>query len=364
MESGTSTPSRVDASGTPLWTADGVGMRTTAINEAYSPQIASDGSGGAAITWQDLRSGKDDIYAQRVDASGTPLWTADGVGVRTAAANDANEPQIAADGSGGAIITWPDYRSGKWDIYAQRVDASGTPLWTADGVGVRTAAANSAANPQIASDGSGGAIVTWEDYRSGSKNDIYAQRISNPAPTITAVSPSICSDDGVVTINDLSGTWFSDVGGTPDVRLQKSGQPDIVASNVVVVSQDQITCDLDLGGAALGAWNVYVENADGQSATRAGALTVAHSYDVEASVAGGHGAVAPATQTVFRMNSATVNIYPDPHYHVAAIWDNGTLQPAPTPTSSPSVVEDHDVRWSSPRTPIPWMPRYRAAAAR
>ncbi|MEW6553779.1 MAG: hypothetical protein AB1384_05785, partial [Actinomycetota bacterium] len=169
---------RVDASGTPQWTVDGVGIRTAAANTAGSPQLVPDGFGGAIVTWHDYRSGsKYDIYARRVDASGTSLWTSDGVGVRTAAANSAEFPRITPDGSGGAIITWQDYRSGKWDIYAQRVNASGTPLWTADGVGIRTAAAGSTDYPQITSDGSGGAIITWQDYRSG-KWDIYAQRVN------------------------------------------------------------------------------------------------------------------------------------------------------------------------------------------
>ncbi len=109
-------------------------------------------------------------------------WTADGVGVRTAAANDAAGPQIVPDGSGGAIITWADYRSGsKYDIYAQRVDASGTPLWTADGVGVRTAAANDADSPQIAPDGSGGAVITWADYRSGTSATSTPSGWTHPA---------------------------------------------------------------------------------------------------------------------------------------------------------------------------------------
>ncbi|MEW6553778.1 MAG: IPT/TIG domain-containing protein, partial [Actinomycetota bacterium] len=335
---------RVDASGTPQWAADGVGLRTAAAGSTDYPQITSDGSGGAIITWQDYRSGKWDIYARRVDASGTPQWAADGVGLRTAAANGAASPQITSDGSGGAIVTWQDYRSGsKYDIYSQRVDHEGNPLWDADGVGLRTAAANDASYAQVAPDSSGGAIVTWRDERSGSKYDIYAQRVSNPAPTVTVVSPNICSDGGVVTINDLSGTWFSDVGGAPDVRLQKSGQPDIVAGNVVVVSGGQITCDFDLSGAAVGVWDVQVQNPDGQSGTRAGALTVTHSYDVNASVAGGHGVVAPATQTVFRLGSASVYIYPDPHYHVAAIWDNGALQSNANPYVITGVLNDHDV---------------------
>ena len=66
-------------------------------------------------------------------------WTADGVALCTAA-NDQINPQIVSDGSGGAIITWQDYRGGNYDIYAQRVNASGAVQWTADGVAVCTAA--------------------------------------------------------------------------------------------------------------------------------------------------------------------------------------------------------------------------------
>lgn len=40
--------------------------------------------------------------------------------------NDQTEPTIVSDGSGGAIIVWTDYRAGTYsDIYAQRIDANG-----------------------------------------------------------------------------------------------------------------------------------------------------------------------------------------------------------------------------------------------
>jgi len=43
----------------------------TASSEQYSPQIVSDGSGGAIITWTDYRNGNSDIYAQVVNSSGS-----------------------------------------------------------------------------------------------------------------------------------------------------------------------------------------------------------------------------------------------------------------------------------------------------
>ena len=51
-------------------------------------------------------------------AAGGVKWTAEGVGIRTASANSAGYPQITSDGAGGAIIAWHDKRSGSDGIYA------------------------------------------------------------------------------------------------------------------------------------------------------------------------------------------------------------------------------------------------------
>ena len=168
---------RVNASGVPQWTSGGVAL-CTAANSQEVPTIVSDGAGGAIVTWSDFRSGLDyDIYAQRVNASGVPQWApADGVAL-SIVANDQSLSTIVSDGDGGAIVTWHDFRSlVDYDIYAQRVNASGVPQWAANGVALSTAA-NDQIFPTIVSDGAGGAIVTWYDYRSGSA-DIYAQRVN------------------------------------------------------------------------------------------------------------------------------------------------------------------------------------------
>ena len=71
-----------------------------------------------------------------------------------------------------------DLRGASFDIYAQRVDSSGVSQWTSDGVAICTAA-NDQYSPMITSNGFGGAIITWEDYRNGGITDIYAQSINN-----------------------------------------------------------------------------------------------------------------------------------------------------------------------------------------
>ena len=102
----------------------------------------------------------------------------------TASADQFN-PVGCSDGAGGAIYAWVDYRAGNADVYAQHVSGAGLPLWTADGVVVCNAAGDQgrqSAVPQLSvvSDGSGGAYITWEDRRTAGTTgiDVYAQRIS------------------------------------------------------------------------------------------------------------------------------------------------------------------------------------------
>ena len=166
---------RVNAAGLTQWAANGVGV-CTAADEQFSPAIASDGAGGAIITWFDYRGTSADVYAQRISAAGVPQWTANGVALSTFVGDQAF-PTITSDGAGGAIVSWADSRSGADDVFAQRVNAAGAPQWTSGGVPVCTAA-NDQYNPMIASDGAGGAIITWYDIRSGSSYAIYAQRIN------------------------------------------------------------------------------------------------------------------------------------------------------------------------------------------
>ena len=54
-----------------------------------------------------------------------------GVALCTATGNQlwpTHTSTITSDSTGGAIVTWEDNRSGNSDIYAQRISADGTPL--------------------------------------------------------------------------------------------------------------------------------------------------------------------------------------------------------------------------------------------
>ncbi len=252
---------RVNRNGTIQWNGSGVAICTVAGSQDPRPTIVSDGVGGAIITWNDYRSGNYDIYAQRINASGVVQWTANGIAICTAA-NEQSAPTITSVGAGGAVITWNDYRSGtNFDIYAQRINASGVVQWTANGVAICTAA-NTQLFPTITSDNAGGAIVAWTDNRSGA-NHIYAQRISvdgvsrwmlNGVPICLAqesqTSPKLVSDN----VRGSIVTWRDYRSGGPSYyaifaqRIDSTGAVQWTQNGVLALSAADINSDHNIVG--------------------------------------------------------------------------------------------------------------------
>jgi hypothetical protein len=166
----------------PAWPAGGRAIAVVPNNQLF-PRLVGDGAGGAIIAWFDNRNSATtgwDIYAQRVLASGAiaPGWPANGLGVCTLPFEQW-EPDLVSDGAGGAIIAWEDARNGSHkDIYAQRVRGDGTfdPSWPANGR-LMCGAPYGQTRTRVVDDGAGGAIVTWSDQRNGSTSDVYAMRV-------------------------------------------------------------------------------------------------------------------------------------------------------------------------------------------
>jgi len=148
--------------------------RHTSPRDVISGQIT-----GAIIAWVDLRNYSTtagDIYAQRLNGNGVPQWAAKGVAVSTAQTYQLSA-RLVTDGSGGAIIAWTDFRNGEMngDIFAQRLSGAGVPQWTVDGVAV-CVAPNGQVSPRLVADGLGGAIIVWQDARNAvtTGSDIFA----------------------------------------------------------------------------------------------------------------------------------------------------------------------------------------------
>jgi hypothetical protein len=221
---------RVDGRGKVLWPAGGICI-CTASGERWEPIAVPDGAGGAIITWRDYRNGNQDIYAQRVNAEGTLLWQANGAPICTNTAEQEHDLKIVTDGAGGAIIAWGDYRNGSHDVYAQRVNASGVVQWAVDGIAVCLAAGEQQ-DIQMLDRATGGAFVTWTDGRGGS-SEVYYQIVYGSGSTAFGTDARALTTaagregDAALASDGLGGAiaaWTNyDVGGG-DIYAQRIDQ--------------------------------------------------------------------------------------------------------------------------------------------
>jgi hypothetical protein len=180
------------------------------IGQQDYPKICSDGADGAIVVWEDHRTDYFSIYAQHLNAAGFATWTRNGVLLAQSSA-DERYPIIASDGSGGAYIVWQDERNSSKngiDLYGQHVLSNGALAYSNAGVAVGSASGNQD-NAVICADGSGNAFVAWEDNRNTiatSQPDIYLNKMTSggvsfgsggmvvDASVHRQVGPAICAD--------------------------------------------------------------------------------------------------------------------------------------------------------------------------
>jgi hypothetical protein len=196
---------KINADGTLQWGNDVLPVCID-IGNQVEPKIVSDNNGGAIVCWNDERNMDPvwrnvDIYAQKINADGIPQWGMDGIPV-CHAENVQQNTDIISDGTGGAIICWEDWRdfnnTGS-DIYIQRINMDGNAIWLGNGVPVCTANSHQQF-PKAILDSYGFPIIIWDDRRAlGGEDDIYLQRINiNTGATLWINNGTpICTADGV-----------------------------------------------------------------------------------------------------------------------------------------------------------------------
>ena len=261
---------RVSSNGDMVWEPDGISV-CDHIAAQSAPVVVSDLKGGAILVWGDTRNGTQDSYAQRIDANGEKLWNPDGIEVCKVAALQDDFTAIA-DGSGGVIVVWEDWRSGNQDIYAQKVSADGKVVWKQNGIAVITDEGDQY-DPTLISDGKGGAIIVWWDLSTPDWN-IFAQRIDSQGNAVWDIPIPICTAKGnqgaPTIITDGNGGAFcvwSDYRNDPNflTRAQlyaqhltadgtTSWQKDGVPICELPVNQQQHDCISDGEGGFIVVW--------------------------------------------------------------------------------------------------------------
>lgn len=164
---------KIDRDGAAQWPDSGIVVYPKmTVNQSA---LISDGAGGMIVVWSDNRTGAYDVYVQRVNAQGTLLWGDDGVPV-CAAPGIQFTARIASDGAGGAFLTWWDRRDENNHVYLQHVDGSGTLLWEQDGKQITVSPSAYDRYPVLRSDAGGGVIVVWL-VRTEDSRRIYVQKL-------------------------------------------------------------------------------------------------------------------------------------------------------------------------------------------
>lgn len=164
---------RINSSGIVQWTTNGVSV-CSATNNQSALDMKYIGTSGIVLSWKDDRASANAIYSQLVSLSGVPQLTSNGIQLSNSLKS--LSPNVISDGNGGAIVAWQDSTILGWDIVSQKIDSNGNIVWNSGGKIVSSANDDQQYVSQV-TDGNGGAIYAWEDRRNGSDNDIYAHHL-------------------------------------------------------------------------------------------------------------------------------------------------------------------------------------------
>jgi hypothetical protein len=220
-----------------LYDAGGVDFlypQQTAVAKIEHPNMVRGKNDDAYIVWDDFRNGQDniDIYVQRLNGDGTPLWRKDGIPVCGAPGNQIYASLLPVDG--GVYVSWLDYRNQEDDLYIQFIDTLGNTHWTINGLALCTAP-NTQNNIRLAEVADKKAFAIWTDARHYANRgfDLYQQIIS-PGGDMTFAKNGqlIVRDNSYQTMATVAsadngeavGFWMDERGGAFNVYGQRFSQ--------------------------------------------------------------------------------------------------------------------------------------------
>ncbi len=174
---------------------------TQQMTQETGGNIGMDSSGRYAISWQDNRSGNNDVYARIYNADGSARTAEFMVHATNSAAQDWNS--IAMADNGNIVVTWSDNRSGTYEVYMRMFNVDGTALTGETLVSTRTGSQDYHA---VDFGGDGSFVVVFED---ATGTDIYFQRFD--------------SSGNAVGSNTIANSTTSNAQNRADVAVRQDG---------------------------------------------------------------------------------------------------------------------------------------------
>ncbi len=240
------------------------------------PSVALDKRGGFFVAWTDARSSAtgNDIYIQRFDSLGNTYFADNGIPVCVADGNQ-QFPWTVGTSDSCVIVFWYDDRpnyTNSTDLYAQKLDPDGNPLWELNGVPVsqyNTPTPGALSEISIVPDDNGGAYISWTRSYFG-YGQLRAQRIDTNGNIMWDSTGAILTDGPVdsrsprIARNPMGVTivyrhttssysiYYQIVDSTGNLQFATPGK--LVAVDGPQIGTSVTLADIENGEAVVVAW--------------------------------------------------------------------------------------------------------------
>jgi hypothetical protein len=254
---------KYSAAGMPLWgLAPKIVFNGGGLQFGYFPTFALDGTGGAIFSWYETNSPRN-AYVQHIGPTGLEVFPHNGVAVSTLTGRIRLDPSVAYNAATHeTFVFWTEANVDQtvWGLYGQKITASGTRMWTNNGIVLLplTPDQNGFVQTVLCETG---AIVIYSD--NPGTTTVAAFRVGSTGNNIWANSPRTIS-------NALPGEkWDTQVALTPAGMVLatwvdgRSGDESIYAQNLKldgtiglpIMLRGDLNCD---GGVDFGDINPFV----------------------------------------------------------------------------------------------------------
>ena len=228
-----------------------------ASGEQSVVKIATRDDGSCFVSWFDNRNSGYDVYMQRLDATGNAMWQTDGILIADRSYSSTMDFDLAVDGDGNAIVVYRMSVSGGDGIVVTSVDTAGAIRWhqTVQGGGTFVA------SPVVCTvDNS--IVVGWitdDDSKfqklnsAGNAQWLMPTQISDPAGGYFYVADIHPSIDGSVILSAVQYLSFSGNKRLKAQRILNSG----------LVGWDEQVAVMSNNSLQFGAYPEFVSDGNG-----------------------------------------------------------------------------------------------------